>query len=183
MPTVNNGVLDGIRRIGGRFRDITIDGGLPGAPLGFRLRGATQSGAPTAGTWKTGEIVPARNATLWMCIAGGTPGTWAQCGTGPAGPAGLNWRGAYSNTTTYAANDAVQYNGSAFIATAGTTGVNPGTPASPGTNWSLLAEIGNTGPAGSGTAGVVAPSSQGFLAWSIDPTTAQQATNPPTGQP
>src|SRR5258708_4070681 len=28
---------------------------------------------------------------------------------GPAGPTGLNWRGTYSNVTTYATNDAVYY--------------------------------------------------------------------------
>jgi hypothetical protein len=79
---LNNGVLDGIRRIGGRFRDITIDGGLPGAPLGFRLRGANTSGAPTTGTWKAGDETRDRGGNIYICTSGGTgaAATWVQAG-------------------------------------------------------------------------------------------------------
>lgn len=77
---INPGVLDGVRRIGGRFRDVVIDGGTPGAPLGFRLRGATVSGAPTAGTWKAGDETRDRNGAVWICTTPGTPGTWTQAG-------------------------------------------------------------------------------------------------------
>ena len=73
---LNNGVLDGIRRIGGRFRDVTVDGGLPGAPLGLRIRGATASGAPATGTWKARDVIEDGTGTLWLCTAGGSPGTW-----------------------------------------------------------------------------------------------------------
>ena len=55
MPNVNGGVLDGVRRIGAKVRDLVIDGGVPGAPLGYRLRGATTAGSPTSGTWKAGD--------------------------------------------------------------------------------------------------------------------------------
>src|ERR1035438_9609604 len=48
---------------------------------------------------------------------------------GPAGPVGMTWRGVYSGATTYATNDAVSYQGSAYIATEGTTGVAPKTTA------------------------------------------------------
>jgi hypothetical protein len=72
MATGNNGVLDGLRRIGGKFRDVAVDGGLPGAPLGYRLRGATQSGPPKTGTWKAGDQVPDRTGTVWTCTLGGT---------------------------------------------------------------------------------------------------------------
>lgn len=73
---LNNGVLDGIRRIGGRFRDVTVDGGLPGAPLGLRLRGATASGPPATGTWKAGDQVSDRTGAIWICTAAGSPGSW-----------------------------------------------------------------------------------------------------------
>jgi hypothetical protein len=75
---LNNGVVDGIRRIGGRFRDITVDGGLPGAPMGLRLRGATASGPPTTGTWRPGDTIQDRNGAWWICTAAGTPGTWVS---------------------------------------------------------------------------------------------------------
>jgi hypothetical protein len=78
MPVINQGVLDGVRRIGAKVRDLTIDGGLPGAPLGFRLRGATTSGPPATGTWKAGDETRDRNGIIWFCTAGGSPGTWAQ---------------------------------------------------------------------------------------------------------
>ena len=80
MPNINGGVLDGLRRIGAKVRDLAIDGGLPGAPLGYRLRGATQSGPPTTGTWKAGDQVPDRAGAIWICTAGGTgpAATWVQ---------------------------------------------------------------------------------------------------------
>ena len=77
MGTINNGLLDGARRIAGKFRDLDIGGGLPGAPLGLRLRGATKSGPPASGTWRVGDTVTDRAGALWTCTAGGTPGTWS----------------------------------------------------------------------------------------------------------
>lgn len=91
---------------------------------------------------------------------------------GPAGPTGLNWRGTYNNSTTYAANDAVFYSGSAFIATAGTTGANPGTPGSPNSPWNTLVQQGSTGSQGTpgtGAAGTFGPSDIGLTAWAYDP--------------
>lgn len=89
----------------------------------------------------------------WTLLAeiGGTGATGLQGPTGPQGPAGLNWRGSYSNSTTYNANDAVQYSGSAFVAGSTTTGTAPGSPGSPNAPWTLLAEEGATGPSGGGT--------------------------------
>jgi hypothetical protein len=84
MAVGNNGLLDGIRQIPARLRALDVLGGAPGAPLGFRLRGATASGAPSKGTWKTGDMVPDRTGTWWTCTAGGTSGTWAASGgSGP----------------------------------------------------------------------------------------------------
>lgn len=92
--------------------------------------------------------------------------------TGPAGPAGqdgadgangsngadgldVNWRGNYSGVTTYSLNDAVLYNGSAYIY----INVSPSSGSLP-TNtsfWNLMAskgDTGDTGPAGQDGVGV-----------------------------
>lgn len=71
MGNVNPGILDGVRRIGMRVRDLAVEGALPGAPLGLRLRGATAAGPPQGGTWKAGDVVPDRRGTVWTCTTGG----------------------------------------------------------------------------------------------------------------
>lgn len=58
---------------------------------------------------------------------GGIPGP-----TGPAGPTGamgtgITWRSTWSSATSYSANDAVTYGGSAWVAKASSTNVTPGT--------------------------------------------------------
>lgn len=81
--------------------------------------------------------------------------------TGPAGPAGaagaagLNYRGAYSNTTTYAVSDYVTYNGSGYICNvANTVGVVPTNT----NNWGLFVLQGATGATGpQGPAGPQGP--------------------------
>lgn len=80
MTTINTGVLDGVRRIGAGVRDLSVQGGIGGAPLGMRIKGATLSGAPVTGTWRPGDLVTDRTGKIWQCTAGGTPGTWAQAG-------------------------------------------------------------------------------------------------------
>jgi hypothetical protein len=112
MPNVNNGLLDGVRRIGAKFRDLTVDGGLPGAPLGLRLRGATTAGAPVAGTWKAGDEISDRNGGRWTCTAGGTPGTWIGtpgllASTGASGYTMVNGTGAIITWT--APNDGAMH--------------------------------------------------------------------------
>ncbi len=82
MGNVNNGVLDGLRKTGPRFRDLTVEG-VPGAILGYRLCGATASGPPVAGSWKARDIVPDATGTAWVCTAAGSPGTWIQLGDKP----------------------------------------------------------------------------------------------------
>jgi hypothetical protein len=51
---------------------------------------------------------------------------------------GISWRGAWSKTNAYTANDAVAYQGSSYIATKASTGVVPTTIA----NWAVLARAG-----------------------------------------
>jgi hypothetical protein len=82
MATGNNGLLDGIKQIPARLRALDILGGVPGAPLGYRLRGATLSGPPVTGTWRSGDTVPDRAGVWWTCTKSGTPGTWKAAGSG-----------------------------------------------------------------------------------------------------
>jgi hypothetical protein len=101
-------------------------------------------------------------------IGGGGGGSG---GTGPQGSPGVVWRGVYSGATTYATNDAVSYNGSAFIATAGVTGTAPGTSGAPVSPWQVLAAQGSTGGAGTGGGpnGSPDPTWNGYLGWTYDP--------------
>lgn len=76
---------------------------------------------------------------------------------GSTGPSGLDitWRGTYAGATAYVLNDAVEYEGSSYIATQSTTGNLP----TNATFWNLMAEKGETGatgPAGSGSGDMLA---------------------------
>jgi hypothetical protein len=50
--------------------------GLTGATAAVRYVGATTSGAPGSGTFLTGDFVVDQTAVVWVCTAGGSPGTW-----------------------------------------------------------------------------------------------------------
>jgi hypothetical protein len=65
---------------------------------------------------------------------------------GDAGPSGLTWRGTWQPTDSYAVNDVVEHQGSAFVAVAASTGLAP-----PSSDWHLLAlsgAVGSMGPQG-----------------------------------
>jgi hypothetical protein len=65
------------------------------ASVNFRgVRGAT--GAPTSGTWATNDVIIDNAGTLWLCTAGGAPGTWTSGGGGGSNEAGP---GAFANVT------------------------------------------------------------------------------------
>ena len=103
--------------------------------------GAIGPQGPAGATGATGAAGPQGLAGP----AGATGAIGPAGATGPQGPAGLNWRGAWSGSNAYAINDAVSYQGSSYVATTPTTGVNlPGASA----YWSLLAQQGGQGPAG-----------------------------------
>lgn len=78
---------------------------------------------------------------------------------GPAGPAGLTWRGAWSNSNSYAINDAVAWGGSTYFATTaktpssppptGTAGDAGGDDAAVNAGWAVLSLQGTQGPQGS----------------------------------
>ena len=54
-----------------------------------------------------------------------------------AGPAGITWQGAWSNSNTYAIGQAVSYNGSSYVSTISANTSTPGTA-----GWSLVASAG-----------------------------------------
>ena len=66
--------------------------------------------------------------------------------TGATGPQGLVWSGTWNNSTQYALNDAVGYNGSTYISLAANNTGN--TPGNAPTEWSLVASAGATGSTG-----------------------------------
>lgn len=71
MSTINNGVLDGTRRVEPGVRGLGVNAGLPAAPVGFRLRGATKAGPPTTGTWKAGDEIRDRTGAIYIATANG----------------------------------------------------------------------------------------------------------------
>src|SRR5689334_8944826 len=77
----------------------------------------------------------------------GDPGVQGAQGpagvSGPQGLKGLNWRGAWDPAASYATDDAVEFNGSGYLAVGATAGSPP-----PGASWELLASRGDPGPAG-----------------------------------
>ena len=108
-------------------------------------------GAPGA-AGATGAIGPAGQA--------GAPGSTGPTGpqgpqgqVGPAGIPGINFRDTWLGNASYQTNDAVTFQGSTWIATASSSGVQPGTSTAA---WALLAQAGLTGPSGpSGSAATI----------------------------
>ena len=65
----------------------------------------------------------------------------------------ITWQGEWSSATTYTQNEAVQYNGSAYVALQGNSNLIPSSNASA---WSVMTEKGDTGATGAvGSAGSV----------------------------
>jgi uncharacterized protein (TIGR03437 family) len=120
--------------------------------------GTTGATGPAGVTGATGPAgVTGANGLAGQAGDAGPPG-----GQGPGGPqgpvgatgvTGLTWKGAWSAGASYNANDGVGFNGSSYIALLGNnTGNTPGDSPS---FWSLLAQVGSTGPTGvTGAVGV-----------------------------
>ncbi len=146
---VNYALADGVRYNGADYVSLQASnhGNTPGqSPLWWALfaqDGAAGAIGPVGATGATGPIGPIGPQ--------GIQGT--QGNQGPTGPPGMNYKGAWSNGTGYAANDAVSYNGSTYIATQGNSSNRPDNyPAV----WSILAQAGAQGLQGApGTAGTI----------------------------
>jgi hypothetical protein len=81
--------------------------------------------------------------------------------TGDTGARGVTWKGDWSESTTYTANDTVKYEGNVYIALL-THAASATTPDADSTNWDLFTEKGDTGDqgaSGSGTGDVIGPGS------------------------
>ncbi|HEV2645674.1 MAG TPA: DNRLRE domain-containing protein [Acidobacteriaceae bacterium] len=79
----------------------------------------------------------------------GTPGAGGSAGpigpVGPAGAVGMTYRGAWVGQSGYAANDAVSYNGTTYLAQSGNNASEPDLYPQ---LWVVLAQAGATGPSG-----------------------------------
>jgi len=112
--------------------------GPPGAPGAAGAPGPQGPKGETGATGPPGSTGPA-----------GATGPQGPRGTaGPPGPTGeagptVNWRGSWQSTTAYVYADAVEYQGSSYMATDNTVGTVP--PAAP---WQLMAARGSQGPQG-----------------------------------
>ena len=65
--------------------------GLTGATSASRYAGGS-TGAPTSGTFATGDYVIDPTGKLWICTVAGTPGTWSQPSASNGGVTSFNTR-------------------------------------------------------------------------------------------
>ena len=85
---------------------------------------------------KTGVLRVVDPAKKQHCKSGERSLNWNQ--------RGVNWRGSWSSTPTYARNDAVKYGGSSYIALKASHNVRPTTTST----WAMLASAGSVGATG-----------------------------------
>lgn len=127
--------------------------GIPGTtgPAGPQgLQGPTGAVGPTGAQGPAG----ATGATGAPGSAGAQGPAGPQGATGPAGAPGINFIGAWSTAYGYAANDAVTYGGSTYLAVVANSSSRPDLYPQA---WTMLAQAGSTGPAGvTGPAGTAA---------------------------
>ena len=119
--------------------------GLTGATAASRYAGATAGGPPASGTFSTGDFVADQLGYIWVCTAGGSPGTWYPL----AGNTELYKEPYIANSTTPPiAVTCYRCNGSATVSPASGTAMYNSVPLVKGqviTNLSLLSLGGETG--------------------------------------
>src|ERR1017187_4044154 len=143
----------------GTYDVLVTSGTLTSGPFGVTV-GATGSAGPQGPAGPGGPQGPqgptgatgAQGSAGSQGPAGSAGATGAQGSVGPqgpGGPAGLVWRSAWSATTAYNLNDAVDYSGASYISLVVNNKGNA--PNNFPADWSLLAQAGAqgaTGPAG-----------------------------------
>ena len=119
---------------------------------GAGTTGATGNIGPQGSTGATGTIGPqgATGSTGIVGPQGSTGLTGVAGATGPAGATGvigINWRVAYSAIATYAVGDGISYtDGSSYRCIVSTSAGQ--SPVSAPTSWSIIAQVGASGPIG-----------------------------------
>jgi hypothetical protein len=105
-------------------------GGLTGATTATRFAGGTSSAAPASGTFSTGDFVVAQSGVIFVCTAGGSPGTWVNAGSLYALLSGATFTGAtapavvaLTDASTIAVNAALGNDFRVTIAASRTMGV------------------------------------------------------------
>ena len=179
----------------GTYDVLVTSGTLTSGPFGVTV-GATGSAGPQGPAGPAGPGGPQgpqgpAGATGAQGPAGSAGATGAQGSVGPQGPgglAGLVWRSAWSATTAYNLNDAVDYSGASYISLVANNKGNA--PNNFPADWSLLAQAGAqgaTGPAGpngaQGAQGATGASGAQGSAGPLGPTgaTGAQGVTGPTG--
>ncbi len=138
-------------------------------------QGATGPSGPQGATGAAGPSGPAG-----LTGAPGTAGTNGTNGAqGAPGVVGMTFRNAWSPSTHYTFRDVVTYSGSTYFAETDSTGQSPDSSAS---FWSLLAQVGSTGPSGAiGMTGASASVSVNSVT-TLSPGAAAIVTNSGTAQ-
>lgn len=143
----NTAVLSSVPVAGGLFH-VSLDFGanaFDGGARWLEIQLRTQGSPDPFVTLDPRQTVGATPYALYaMTPAGPAGATGPQGPQGVAGPAGLTWRGNWDGTDSYAANDAVQSGGSAWIALRANQNIQP----IAGADWSLLAMKGDAGTTG-----------------------------------
>ena len=141
---VYSGVLPSLEEINGGQLGILWNEGGWAAAVDFKRNDALRYGSGTQGRSYVCLLDHTSSATDEPGVGPNWQTYWAIMNyDGEAGGVG-NWRGAWSALTPYAINDAVQHNGSSWIANAGSTGSEPGV----GAEWDLQAAKGEDGDPG-----------------------------------
>ena len=118
-------------------------------------QGSTGSTGATGSQGATGAEGP--DGPTGATGANGSPGSQGAAGPiGPQGPAGVagangsgfDFRNAFDASASYAIDDVVTYNGSTYVAIAASAGPNNPTPNTNASAWSVMAQEGATGAAG-----------------------------------
>jgi len=136
--------------------------------VGTVTTGATGTSASVSNSGSSSAAVLNFTIPTGATGAKGDKGDTGTAGaTGPAGPQGqpVSFKNAWNIGTSYSIGDAVSENGSSYIALKANTGVDPATDvAGTGTNWAVLAAIGNTGSAATIAVGTVTTGAPGSSA-------------------
>jgi hypothetical protein len=93
--------------------------GQTGATTSTKYAGGTASGAPGSGTYSTGDWIVATGGDIWVCSAGGTPGTWVRVGSYLLGNSNT-WTAAQTFNAAITGNNTINLTGTGASSVGGT---------------------------------------------------------------